>query len=122
MLDTNVVLWWLGGHRRLAKAQRSTIADRANEVFVSAASVWEISIKRAIGKLTAPDDLIEQLARSSFEVVPLTAEDAWIAGSLPAHHADPFDRAIVAQTLCRDLQLLSADARLARYGVDLLRA
>jgi PIN domain nuclease of toxin-antitoxin system len=96
------------------------IADGANLVAVSAASAWEISIKRALGKLQAPDDLEAQLEASDFVALPITVADGLAAGSLPRHHDDPFDRMLVAQARANGLTVVTRDSRLARYGVDLL--
>ncbi len=89
---------------------------------MSSVSVWEIAIKRRAGRLNAPDNLIDELERERFTPLPLTAHHAWIAGHLEPHHADPFDRALVAQALSMDLRLVTRDARIPRYGADVLRA
>ena len=120
LLDTHVVLWWLADDPSLGSAARAAIADSRAEVFVSAASVWEVAIKRELGKLTAPDDLLVQLDGQRFECLPLTAEDAWAAGHLARHHTDPFDRAIVAQAMRRDLAVVTRDRTIAQYGVSVI--
>jgi len=122
LLDTHVLLWWLADDATLAGDARESIADGGNEVWVSAASVWEIAIKRNLGKLTAPDDLLDQIDANRFGVRLLDAGDVWLAGNLPNHHADPFDRAIVAQAVRGGLRLATRDARLSAYGADILGA
>lgn len=120
LLDTHAVLWWVGGESLSAEAE-AAVADPENLVCVSAATVWEISIKQALGKLTVEGDLDAALAED-FEPIPITFDDARRAGALPGHHRDPFDRMLVAQALGRELTLVSRDRRLDPYGVPVLRA
>lgn len=120
LLDTHVVLWWDHDDKRLGVAARHAIAS-SERVFLSSAAVWEIEIKRAIGKLRADSDLQEQALRSGFSGLALTLEHAEVAGRLPRHHGDPFDRALVAQAMCEKLTLVSGDDALAAYDVPLLR-
>jgi PIN domain nuclease of toxin-antitoxin system len=115
LLDTQVALWALTGHRRLPRKARRLID--ASDVVVSAASIWEIAIKAAIGKLDAdPSEVRSALAPTGFGELPVTGEHAARVSTLPAHHRDPFDRLLVAQSLVEGLVLLTADAQLARYG------
>ena len=120
LLDTHALLCWVGGES-LSPEAATAIADPENLVCVSAASVWEISVKQAIGKLRVEGDLDAILAED-FEPVPITLDDARRAGSLPDHHRDPFDRMLVAQALSRELVLVSRDPRMDPYGVPILRA
>jgi PIN domain nuclease of toxin-antitoxin system len=106
-----------GGRRLPLGHARTTIAEPANEVLVSAASVWEIAIKRALGKLETPDDLLETLAEEGFIFLAVTPWHAWLAGELPMHHRDPFDRLLAAQALLEGIPLLTADPRFGPYGV-----
>jgi PIN domain nuclease of toxin-antitoxin system len=122
LLDTHVLLWWFGDDPALGEPARAAISDGATRAFVSAASVWEIAIKRDLGKLEAPGDLLEQLDAGRFATVDLTAADLWLAGHLPRHHADPFDRALIAQALRGGLRVVTRDERFAAYGVDVLPA
>lgn len=115
LLDTHVLLWWLADSPRLGREARGLIA-RSPAVHVSAASAWEIGIKRAIGKLTAPANLPEALANSGFFALSITIEHAAAAASLPRHHDDPFDRMLVAQAKAEKLTLLTSDQRLTEYG------
>lgn len=117
LLDTNVLIWWLGGDDRLTSGLLDDLEDESNEVLVSAASVWEIEIKRARHSLEPPDDLLKTLSSQRVELVPVTAADATIAGRLPLHHRDPFDRMIVAQTAGSGAILVTSDGDLAQYGV-----
>lgn len=120
LLDTHVLLWWLSDDDRLPERMRNAVADGDNEVFVSAASAWEMSIKAALGKLTVPDGLREELDRQGFTELPVTVDDGLAAGDLPRHHDDPFDRMLIAQATRRGLHLLSVDRRFSDYDVRLL--
>ena len=82
--------------------------------------MWEIAIKRGLGKLEAPSNLLAQMEDQNFVALPLSALDAWVAGHLDRRHTDPFDRALIAQALGRDLRLVTRDSRIGMYGVDIL--
>ncbi len=122
LLDTHVLLWWLADDPRLEDRARQAIADGANVVLVSAASAWEIAIKRAMGKLEAPEDLPAALGASGFEALATSVDHAIAAGALPRHHADPFDRMLVAQALAEELTIVTADDDFAGYGVPVVPA
>ena len=122
LLDTSTLLLWLEGSRLLGPTARAEIADPENEVFVSAASAWEISVKRASGKLGAPFDLVTTLQRNYFIELPIEVVHAVTAGELPRHHRDPFDRMLVAQARLEDLTLVADDAEIAKYEVARLNA
>ena len=119
LLDTHVLLWWLADSARI-EGEAATVIEKAERVLVSAASVWEIEIKRAKGKLAAPDDLREQLASSGFGELGITAEHAEEAARLPEHHNDPFDRVLIAQSRIEGLTLVTSDEAILRYEVPLL--
>ena len=119
LLDTHVLLWWLTDDVRLPERMRASVADATTDVFVSAASAWEMSIKSALGKLTVPDGLGEELRQQGFKELAVTLEDGLAAGALPRHHDDPFDRVLIAQAARRDLLLLTVDRRFADYEVRL---
>ena len=118
LVDTHALLWWLTDDPDLSAMAREALAEPANDVLVSAASVWEIAIKRALGKLEAPDDLPDHIAAQGFGWLPVAAEHAWRVRDLPPHHRDPFDRLLVAQALVEHMPIVSADPRLRAYGVD----
>lgn len=122
LLDTHAILWWLAHDPTLAPAAREAIEIPANDVYVSAASAWEISIKRALGKLNSPADLEGQLANHGFRPLPITIGHASAAGALPRHHSDPFDRMLVAQAMLETLVLVTRDARIGLYGVQVIAA
>jgi PIN domain nuclease of toxin-antitoxin system len=121
LLDTHTLLWWLADDSRLDARARKAIA-RTSHVAVSAVSAWEIAIKRAIGGLTAPDDLEAELARHEFAPLPITFAHALRIGELPKLHRDPFDRMLVAQAQVEDLVLVTRDREIARYDVATLAA
>ena len=116
LFDTHALLWWLTGNRRLPETSRKQIEDGENLVLISAVSAWEISIKRALGKLEAPDDLITVARSSGLEWIAIEPTEAYAAGQLPMHHRDPFDRLLVAQARSRKATLLSGDETLDLYG------
>jgi PIN domain nuclease of toxin-antitoxin system len=97
-----------------------TIADPANFVAVSAVSAWEISIKKALGKLAAPDDLEHQIQAGGFTPLPVTIAHGLAAGQLARHHDDPFDRMLIAQALAEGLTIVTRDKRFNDYGVSVL--
>lgn len=121
LLDTHALLWWLADES-LNDHARDAIADPANLVVVSAASAWEISIKKALGKLAAPDDLEHQLQAGGFAPLPISVRHGIAAGQLPHHHEDPFDRMLIAQAFAEGLTIVTRDKRFDDYRVPLLAA
>lgn len=115
LLDTHILLWWLADDPALSAEYRAVIADANNDVFVSAVSVAEIAIKTSLGKLEAPDGLIDAVAESGFVELPFLAAHAALLRELPWHHRDPFDRMLVCQALAEHLALLSADRHVGAY-------
>jgi PIN domain nuclease of toxin-antitoxin system len=122
LLDAHALLWWLADDPSLGQSARDLISDTANEVFVSAATVWEISIKRALGKLEVPDDLVGALGTEGFTEAPILASDGERAGSLDPHHRDPFDRMLVVQALRLDAAVVTRDPVFAHYGTRTVAA
>ncbi len=121
LLDTHVLLWAVGRTARLS-ARASDAIKNSQQVIVSVASVWEVEIKRALGKLEAPEDLPYAMAVSGFDELPILLSHAVLAGRLPRHHDDPFDRMLVAQAVVEDLVLVTADPAMSQYDVRLLKA
>ena len=120
LLDAHALLWWLDDSPELGAQAREAISDTANEVLVSAVTVWEIEIKRSLGKLDAPMGLVDAADAAGFGSLTVTLRDAEMAGSLPAHHRDPFDRMLVAQATRLDAILVTRDEVFSRYGVESL--
>ncbi len=121
LLDTHALIWWLIGDSSLSAAAKDGIADADNEVFVSAASAWEIATKFRIGKLPQGVALVakfpEALASQGFNGLPITLEHGRAAGSLPGPHRDPFDRMLIAQAIFSDFVLVSNETIFDVYGV-----
>jgi PIN domain nuclease of toxin-antitoxin system len=122
LLDTHTVLWALSGPDRLDPSIREAIEDPRNLVAVSSVSVWEVEIKRALGKLTAPAGFGSTCIERGFDPLPISFEHAETAAGLPPHHSDPFDRMLIAQAISEDLELVSDDRVFARYDVRLVAA
>jgi PIN domain nuclease of toxin-antitoxin system len=122
LLDTHALLWWLLGDPTLDAQARETIEDPDSFVAISAAVAWEIAIKRALGKIRAPEDLGAQILEEGFEPLPITIEHALYAGALPQHHRDPFDRMLVAQGQLEALTIVTRDPNISRYDVSVLAA
>jgi PIN domain nuclease of toxin-antitoxin system len=117
LLDAHALLWWLADDAELAPEARASIADPVNDALVSAATIWEISIKRALGKLESPDGLVAALGPAGLGSLPITLGDAESAGALPPHHRDPFDRMLIAQAKRLDAVIVSRDAAFERYEI-----
>ena len=123
LLDTCVLLWWLDDPTTLLSKEASTaIKEPDNRIIVSIVSVWEIAIKKALGKLSSPDNLKEAIADAEFELMPIDYEHAWQVKNLPSHHRDPFDRLLVSQATIEQLTLVTRDSWLNAYNVPILEA
>ncbi len=121
LLDTHVVLWWLEDPSKIREEAADEIAG-AEEVLVSAAVAWEIAIKRALGKLTAPHNLEAAIDSAGFEQLAITHSHALAIESLPDHHRDPFDRLLVAQANLEVCTLVTRDDTVKKYPVQILDA
>lgn len=122
LLDTCVLLWALEENPRLSKRARRLIEEPRNEVYVSAASAWEMAIKKARGKLIAPDNLTEELVKASFTELHVTIAHGEQAARLPMIHKDPFDRMLIAQAQIENLTLITTDSKIPHYEVEVLGA
>ena len=123
LLDTHIFIWSLMRPRAIGKTARQAIVSSDSEVYVSAATAWEIAIKRAAGKIEFPIDRLGQIfTEKGFLPLAIETAHAVAAGGLPNHHADPFDRMLVAQAKLEGLALVTADATLASYDVTILNA
>jgi PIN domain nuclease of toxin-antitoxin system len=120
LLDTHVLLWWLAADALLPATACDAIASADNTVTVSAVSAWEIAIKKAVGRLDAPNDLADALRANEFDTLAISVAHALEAGALPAHHSDPFDRMLIAQARIERLMLVTVDTRFSDYDVELL--
>jgi PIN domain nuclease of toxin-antitoxin system len=117
IVDTHVLLWWLADDPGLSADAREFLADGSNEALVSSASVWEIAIKRSLGKLAAPDELLEVISEEGFIFLGVTPWHAWRVADLPPHHTDPFDRLLAAQALVEGIPIVTGDPAFGPYGV-----
>lgn len=120
LIDTHILLWWEWKSSDLPAMAKSAIEESENRIVVSAATVWEVAIKRNTGRLDFEGDIIASCKANAFQILPITAEHADLAGSLPLHHTDPFDRMLIAQAKIEGLVLLTEDRKLLGYGVPTL--
>ena len=124
LLDTHTFLWWNTEDPQLSSRAREMIADGENEVFLSVASVWEISIKTAKGKLILPEVpsayILSRMALYRFQPLPVQISHAVQVYGLPRYHDDPFDRLLVAQSQVESIPLISADAEIRKYEVEVI--
>jgi len=120
LLDTHIFIWAVGERSRLDQRTQAAVASPANQIFISAATAWEISIKHALGRLSFPlDQFDDVLRRMGFDALPIQPSHAIAAGCLPRHHDDPFDRLLIAQAQAENLTFVSTDEAIARYDVTL---
>jgi PIN domain nuclease of toxin-antitoxin system len=120
-LDSHVFLWWLADAPELSGPARTAVADPANLVLVSAATIWEIEIKRSLGRLEVGSaDLVAEIDANRFGELPITAKHAAVAAGLPRHHEDPFDRMLLAQSKAEGLVCITRDPAFEPYGVACL--
>jgi PIN domain nuclease of toxin-antitoxin system len=121
LLDTHTVIWWVDQDHLLSPSSYAAIADRANDLLLSAATIWEIAIKVGVKKLTLSLPFRQWMTRAMNDlevtVLPVTVEYADVQAELPRHHRDPFDRLLVAQAIVENVQLVSNDPIFDQYGV-----
>jgi PIN domain nuclease of toxin-antitoxin system len=120
LLDTHALIWALEDSPLLSPTARSVVQDTTNTVLASVVSAWEISIKKSLGRLDAPDDLEDAVEAAGFTKRAITFSDARRLGSLDDHHRDPFDRMLVAQALEDGAPIVSRDPLIARYQVQII--
>lgn len=123
LLDSHAFLWWLAEDEKLSTAARQAVADPASTIHVSAATVWELSIKAALGKLDLDGaDLAEEIEEGDFLELPITARHSLAAAALPRHHDDPFDRMLIAQARIEGLTIVTRDPAFRAYGIAIVPA
>ncbi len=122
LIDTHVLLWWLSDHESLGQVARQLMANPRNEIFVSAATSWEIAIKKKKGLLVAPDDIDGVVEDEGFSKLPITLFHGEQAGSLEEIHKDPFDRILIVQAQSEGLELLTVDEIIPKYSVRVIDA
>ena len=117
LLDTHVLLWWVRADRRLSKSLSNTISSTENDVAVSAVSIWEIAIKRSLGRIEVDlDELFSSMNADGFAELPMRFTHALRLESLPRHHDDPFDRMRIAQSIVAGRRLVTTDDAIRRYA------
>ena len=119
LLDTHVILWWLADDPTLSDDIKARL-DTEPQAYVSSATIWEVTIKQAAGKIVEPADLPERIRRSGFRELLINFEHSIVAGRLPLIHRDPFDRMLVAQAQCEGLTLVTRDEHCQKYDVAVL--
>ena len=122
LLDTHALLWWLSEHERLSTTTYDAIAGGEYEIFVSHASIWEITIKAGKRKLTPPESIVERCAGENFALLPIDLRHIQETALLPYLHGDPFDRIMVAQARCEDMVLVTNDRAITQYDVTIMPA
>ena len=120
LLDTHAALWWLSDDARLGDEAARQLSDDTNQVLLSAATAWEVAIKRSLGKLNAPADFAATMLSGGVQALPVTVDHAAAVEQLPWHHRDPFDRMLVAQAQVERATLVSGDPALAADGVPVV--
>lgn len=124
LLDTHTFLWWNMDDPQLSLLAREILADGNNEIFLSVASAWEITIKTARGRLALPEDpaqyVASRMSLHNFQALPVQIHHATQVYKLPMHHADPFDRLLIAQSQVEIMPLLSVDVDIRKYDVDVV--
>lgn len=117
LLDTHILLWWVTADRRLSKSLANTLASPENDVAVSAASIWEIAIKRSLGRIQVDlDELLSSMTADGFAEVPVRFGHPLGLEALPRHHDDPFDRILIAQSIAEGRRLVTKDDAILGYA------
>lgn len=122
LMDTCAFLWWISNDPQLGKKSKAIIADPATTVYVSAATPWEVGIKRQLGKLIAPENIEGIIDESGFEKLAISCFHGENAALLPQHHKDPFDRVIIAQAQAEGLEVITSDNNFSHYGIRVIDA
>ena len=119
LIDTHIFLWAISEPERIPYPFQQILDSLANECLISAISISEIMIKSSIGKLDCPFNPVDEAREAGFEVLPYTGDDAIPLKNLPFHHRDPFDRMLIAQSLARNLPIMTCDEKFSAYGCRL---
>ncbi len=122
LLDTHVILWWFTTPEKISKQAYKIIKDKSNVLYVSSVSFWEMAIKKGLGRLTLPHNLLEATAAENFKILPIMPEECLGVADLPLIHHDPFDRLLIIQAKLHDLVLITQDKTIAEYPVVIIRA
>lgn len=121
LLDTHILLWWLTDPEKLSDAARRLIEDTKINIYISSVVIWEIMIKKKLGKLTVPDNFIEVLYNQGFLFLPITEKHALNIEELPDIHRDPFDRMLISQAKSENLLFITRDAHSVKYDIQIVQ-
>jgi PIN domain nuclease of toxin-antitoxin system len=123
LLDTHIFLWWITDSHLLSQPARDIVSDGNTELYWSAASSWEVAIKYKLGRLPLPEVpelfIPLELAKNRIDPLPIISEHSFIAGQLPMHHRDPFDRMLVAQAQAENMEIISNDRQIGLYDINI---
>lgn len=122
LLDTHVILWWFTTPEKIKLKAQQIIKDKSNIIFLSSASFWEMAIKKSIGKLTLPHNLLETATAEGFKFLPIMPEEGLGVADLPFLHSDPFDRLLIIQAKLHDLVIITNDSKIIEYPVISIEA
>lgn len=122
LLDTHTLLWWLEDNPTLSSESKRIISNPNNLIFVSPVNTWEIAIKKALGKLEAPNNLEQVILECGFDHLPITIRHTIFVENLENHHEDPFDRLLIAQAMIEELTILTRDNKITQYKVPTILA
>ena len=122
LLDTHVFLWWLENPSNLSKEALKTISNNNNIIYISSVTIWEIAIKKSIGKLKTQDNLTEMIEYHNFSVLNINIDHAMEVENLPFHHRDPFDRLLISQSKIEDFTIITRDEIFKQYEIKILQA
>lgn len=122
LLDTHVILWWFTAPEKIKPKAQKIISDTSNNIFFSSASFWEMAIKKSLGRLTLPHNLLETVVAENFKVLPIMPEEGLGVADLPFLHTDPFDRLLIIQAKLHDLVIITRDSKITEYPVVTLEA
>lgn len=120
LLDTNALLWWRMGSPRLSSIASDQISNPDNDIVISIASLWEIAIKRVLGKLRFLEDFKEVMANEEFNLLSITYAHLRVLGDLPQHHRDPFDRVLISQSFAERIPIVTNDRAFTAYAVEIV--
>jgi hypothetical protein len=121
LLDTHVLIWALLEPTKLPDKIAQLILDENNIVFISVVSIWELQIKKSLGKIILPENFIIELQQSGYEILNIGANHILMLEKLPLFHRDPFDRMLIAQSLCDKIPLLTKDTEILKYDFEAIR-
>ena len=117
LLDTPIILWWLTEPTKIGVKARHIIQDKSNALFISSASFWEMAIKKSIGRLSLPYNLLEAVTIQNFKILSISPEESLGVADLPLLHTDPFDRLLIMQAKLNDLVIITRDSAIGEYPV-----